>query len=64
MEPFYVAGYLKLDNGRCIVGQSNGLLDLLYSGLGNLAAYLAAHVLLCLLPAWYSTGNFAAMDTI
>ena len=29
------------------------LARLLYSGLGNLAAYLAAHVLLCLLPAFY-----------
>ena len=27
---------------------------LLQSGLGNLAAYLAAHVLLCLLPAFSS----------
>ena len=26
---------------------------LLSSGVGNLASYLAAHVLLCLLPAFY-----------
>jgi uncharacterized membrane protein YraQ (UPF0718 family) len=34
---------------------------LLASGLGNLAAYLAAHVLLCLLPAFYIAG---AMTTL
>lgn len=30
------------------------VLKLLQSGLGNLGAYLAAHVLLCLLPAFLS----------
>lgn len=34
---------------------------LLSSGLGNLAAYLAAHVLLCLLPAFYIAGAMAAL---
>jgi uncharacterized membrane protein YraQ (UPF0718 family) len=34
---------------------------LLYSGLGNLAAYLAAHVLLCLLPAFYIAGAMTAL---
>ena len=29
---------------------------LFYGGVGNLAAYLAAHVLLCLLPAFYIAG--------
>ena len=29
-------------------------------GLGNLAAYLAAHVLLCLLPAFYIAGPMPA----
>ena len=43
------------------MGQSSGLLDLLYSGLGNLAAYLAAHVLLCLLPAFFSAGAMTAL---
>ena len=43
------------------MGQSNGLLDLLYSGLGNLAAYLAAHVLLCLLPAFFIAGAMTAL---
>lgn len=37
------------------------LWDLLYSGLGNLAAYLAAHVLLCLLPAFYIAGAMTAL---
>lgn len=35
--------------------------DLLYGGLGNLAAYLAAHVLLCLLPAFYIAGAMTAL---
>ncbi len=37
------------------------LLNLLYGGLGNLAAYLAAHVLLCLLPAFYIAGAMTAL---
>jgi uncharacterized membrane protein YraQ (UPF0718 family) len=36
-------------------------LTLFYSGLGNLAAYLAAHVLLCLLPAFYIAGAMTAL---
>jgi uncharacterized protein len=39
----------------------NILLDLLSSGLGNLASYLAAHVLLCLLPAFYIAGAMTAL---
>ncbi|MBN1667970.1 MAG: permease [Anaerolineales bacterium] len=35
--------------------------SLLGSGLGNLAAYLAAHVLLCLLPAFYIAGAMTAL---
>jgi len=35
--------------------------NLLTSGLGNLAAYLAAHVLLCLLPAFYIAGAMTAL---
>jgi uncharacterized membrane protein YraQ (UPF0718 family) len=35
--------------------------QLLYSGLGNLASYLAAHVLLCLLPAFYIAGAMTAL---
>ncbi len=35
--------------------------NLLYSGMGNLAAYLAAHVLLCLLPAFYIAGAMTAL---
>ena len=31
------------------------------SGLGNLAAYLAAHVLLCLLPAFFVAGALTAL---
>ena len=37
------------------------LTRLLYGGLGNLAAYLAAHVLLCLLPAFYIAGAMTAL---
>jgi uncharacterized membrane protein YraQ (UPF0718 family) len=37
------------------------VLRLLYGGLGNLAAYLAAHVLLCLLPAFFIAGAMAAL---
>jgi uncharacterized protein len=36
-------------------------LKLLQSGLGNLAAYLAAHVLLCLLPAFFVAGAVTAL---
>ena len=35
--------------------------SLIYSGLGNLASYLAAHVLLCLLPAFYIAGAMTAL---
>jgi len=34
---------------------------LLESGFGNLAAYLAAHVLLCLVPAFFIAGAMAAL---
>jgi len=37
------------------------VLHLLNGGLGNLAAYLAAHVLLCLLPAFFIAGAMAAL---
>ncbi len=37
------------------------LLSLFQSGLGNLAAYLAAHVLLCLLPAFFIAGALTAL---
>jgi uncharacterized membrane protein YraQ (UPF0718 family) len=36
-------------------------LHLVQSGAGNLAAYLAAHVLLCLLPAFYIAGAMSAL---
>jgi len=35
--------------------------SLLQGGLGNLAAYLAAHVLLCLLPAFFIAGGLSAL---
>jgi len=35
--------------------------SLFNGGLGNLAAYLAAHVLLCLLPAFYIAGAMTAL---
>ena len=37
------------------------VLELLQSGAGNLAAYLAAHVLLCLVPAFFIAGAMAAL---
>lgn len=37
------------------------VIGLLHSGTGNLAAYLAAHVLLCLLPAFFIAGAMAAL---
>ncbi len=37
------------------------ILRLLQGGLGNLAAYLAAHVLLCLVPAFYIAGGMTAL---
>jgi len=37
------------------------LLNVLQSGMGGLAAYLAAHVLLCLLPAFFIAGALAAL---
>jgi len=36
-------------------------LKLVQSGLGNLGAYLAAHVLLCLLPAFFIAGGLTAL---
>src|SRR5512134_902370 len=37
------------------------LTQLLQGGLGNLASYLAAHVLLCLVPAFYIAGAMTAL---
>jgi uncharacterized membrane protein YraQ (UPF0718 family) len=37
------------------------ILRLLQGGLGNLAAYLAAHVLLCLVPAFFIAGAMTAL---
>lgn len=37
------------------------LASLFQGGLGNLAAYLAAHVLLCLLPAFFIAGGLTAL---
>ena len=37
------------------------VLKLLQGGLGNLAAYLAAHVLLCLVPAFFIAGAMTAL---
>lgn len=39
----------------------NEIFRLFQGGLGNLAAYLAAHVLLCLLPAFYIAGAMTAL---
>ena len=43
------------------MGSASGFLNLVYSGFGNLAAYLAAHVLLCLLPAFFIAGAMTAL---
>ncbi len=43
------------------------VIKLLQGGLGNLAAYLAAHVLLCLVPAFFIAGAMTALipkDTV
>ncbi|MEX1248780.1 MAG: permease [Anaerolineales bacterium] len=37
------------------------VVKLVQSGLGNLAAYLAAHVLLCLLPAFFIAGGLTTL---
>ena len=37
------------------------ILNYIQSGLGSLAAYLAAHVLLCLLPAFFIAGALSAL---
>ena len=37
------------------------LVSILQTGLGSLAAYLAAHVLLCLLPAFFIAGALSAL---
>ena len=37
------------------------VMELLRGGFGNLAAYLAAHVLLCLVPAFYIAGAMTAL---
>ncbi|MGB4468654.1 MAG: permease, partial [Azovibrio sp.] len=37
------------------------MLKLLNGGAGTLASYLAAHVLLCLLPAFFIAGAMAAL---
>ena len=37
------------------------IIGLLQGGLGNLASYLAAHVLLCLLPAFFIAGALSAL---
>jgi uncharacterized membrane protein YraQ (UPF0718 family) len=37
------------------------VIELMQTGLGSLAAYLAAHVLLCLLPAFFIAGALSAL---
>lgn len=39
----------------------NTIMQLLQTGLGSLASYLAAHVLLCLLPAFFIAGALTAL---
>jgi len=40
---------------------ANYLIHLVQSGLGTLASYLAAHVLLCLVPAFFIAGGLSAL---
>jgi uncharacterized membrane protein YraQ (UPF0718 family) len=49
-----VASWDKMEIGSFLV-------KLLQGGLGNLAAYLAAHVLLCLVPAFLIAGGMSAL---
>jgi uncharacterized membrane protein YraQ (UPF0718 family) len=42
--------------GDCAMPIINTLISLIQTGIGSLAAYLAAHVLLCLLPAFFIAG--------
>jgi uncharacterized protein len=51
----------RCDSRHYVENENDMILDLLSSGLGNLASYLAAHVLLCLLPAFYIAGAMAAL---
>jgi uncharacterized membrane protein YraQ (UPF0718 family) len=44
-----------------IVSTLTYVIQLVQGGLGNLAAYLAAHVLLCLLPAFFIAGALSAL---
>ncbi|MBN1975930.1 MAG: permease [Anaerolineae bacterium] len=46
---------------RYVVNVLEYIGELLQTGLGSLAAYLAAHVLLCLLPAFFIAGALAAL---
>ena len=48
-------------DGRCELDVLEYAAMLLQTGLGSLAAYLAAHVLLCLLPAFFIAGALAAL---
>jgi hypothetical protein len=43
------------------LNSTNFIVDLLQAGFGGLGAYLAAHVLLCLLPAFFIAGALAAL---
>jgi hypothetical protein len=40
----------------------NFVIGLLEGGVGNLAAYLAAHLLLCLVPAFFIAGAMTALN--
>ena len=54
--------YTVDQNGEaCVLNVIEYIAMLLQTGLGSLAAYLAAHVLLCLLPAFFIAGALAAL---
>src|SRR5574340_490381 len=55
------ANWFDRPKGMNQMSISGFLANLLQGGLGNLAAYLAAHVLLCLLPAFYIAGAMTAL---
>lgn len=52
---------LLMASAREVIVAMCRILELLNAGAGNLAAYLAAHVLLCLLPAFFIADAMAAL---
>ena len=51
----------RTPNWTVVMDVTSLLVQPLQGGLGNLFAYLAAHVLLCLLPAFFIAGAMTAL---